>query len=169
MEVTQLQLCRITTVVDEPSLWDFARGLSARLAHGQRLRAPELRTVLSNFSIQYLQGHYLPLLTSEKRRMVAYRDEQIEVILIAWGAGMHTPIHDHAENGCLMLGLAGLLKESRYNEQLQLTETRTLAPGEVIYIDNQIGYHKIRGLAATGSLSLHIYSPPLYRPRQWQL
>lgn len=162
------QIC-YTVLIEEPELWNLGWHLSEKLSKGAVLKDTSMRHLLAQFDVQSIKGQYIPLPAPERKRMVAYRDEQVEVILIAWGAEAYTHVHDHAEDGCLMLGVVGLLEEERYDLELHTKGAQSLRPGKALYIDNREGYHKIRNINPAGSLSLHVYSPPLYHPRQWEI
>lgn len=83
----------------------------------------------------------------------------------------NSPIHDHAGSHCLMKVLQGNLREDRFEwpDQQCPTSASAMEPtghtgislGQVAYIHDQIGLHKIANPDAhTFSASLHLYSPP---------
>ena len=93
---------------------------------------------------------------SYKRNLV-YRDNEIEILLLCWKPEQETPIHDHAENGCIVKILEGKLTETIYMKEEQ--DIHEIEKGEITYLDNSIGIHKIKNNNVC-SVSLHIYSPP---------
>lgn len=104
--------------------------------------------------------------SSYKRiRLYTSIDKSIEFILICWKKGQKSPIHDHAENGCLMRILKGKIQETRYvvdgTGKLEKVGTGIYKKGFVGYIDNSLSYHEITPLEDT--VSLHIYSPANYK------
>ena len=160
----------VTKFTKESNLETLGKTLSHLLHQGVPLAAEKMQTPLRDFSAHMLTQNYLPTKSSMLRnRYVAYRDTHIEVILIAWGKKSETLVHDHAKNGCLMYGLTGLLEEQRYSLSLQRGSSELLTPSTILYIDNHTAYHKIKNLSPKGSLSLHIYSPPLHPTTQWTL
>ena len=111
---------------------------------------------------------YRSVKAGEYTRHYLYQDTRIEVILIAWGALAQTKIHDHPRFGCLMRMLAGELKEERYSHELTPVSDKLLKENSLSYIDNSLGYHRIRNLKATPAFSLHIYNPPNHKIREWE-
>jgi cysteine dioxygenase len=86
-----------------------------------------------------------------------YCDEIYEIFIIYWKKGHSSPVHSHAENGCILYLLEGNLQETIYNNNNVINEL-TIQPFQKSFIKNNIGVHKIK--AITDSVSIHIYSPP---------
>jgi hypothetical protein len=86
-----------------------------------------------------------------------YSNEIFELILICWNSNSETRIHDHPEDGCVMHLISGNLEEHLYNCKGELQKITKLNIGESTYMENSIGYHKIR--CVDKAMSLHIYSP----------
>ena len=85
-----------------------------------------------------------------------YLSKNFEIILIIWKEGYSTPLHAHPENGCIIKVLEGnLVEEIINNKQKQINN---YIPGNVSYMHNSKGLHKISSIK--NSYSLHIYSPP---------
>ena len=93
--------------------------------------------------------------------------------LIIWGPDAVSPIHDHAENGCLYKVIRGNIRERIYsNINLFELSTRELLTGEIGEISNSQGYHRMENIAnkkigsrykSMVSASVHFYSPPGYK------
>lgn len=90
-----------------------------------------------------------------------YSNELFEIILICWDINSETKIHDHPDGGCILHLINGKLEEYLYNSNLELVKTTKLEHDNTSYMDNRLGYHKIKSLDY--SMSLHIYSPPNYK------
>jgi len=90
-----------------------------------------------------------------------FSNELFEIILICWAENSETRIHDHPENGCLLHLLYGNLEEYLYDFDTTIKKITTLNQFDTSYLDNQIGYHKIKSI--TNTMSLHIYSPPNHK------
>lgn len=93
------------------------------------------------------------------------------LMLLAWGPGQQSPIHDHAGAHCIMRILQGELVESLYHgnpsmgTQMQVRET-VLSLGspdtETTYIHDRVGWHRVRNASSDHpALSLHLYAPPI--------
>jgi len=103
-------------------------------------------------------------------RLKLFQNNDFEIMLICWNKNQETKIHNHPKNGCLYKVLEGTLIEQRYNnifKSSSVSSTRAPSLSSFInnnqksnYIDNDLGIHKI--IAKEKSVSLHIYSPPLF-------
>lgn len=89
-------------------------------------------------------------------RNLLYRDNNFEILLLAWDKGSTTPTHNHPENGCVLYLIDGKLKEKRISEYCSIDSI--ICKNKQSYIDDSIGKHKIEAMEV--SYSLHIYSPP---------
>lgn len=99
-------------------------------------------------------------------------DDKFTLMLLCWNADRASPIHDHPCQGCWMRVAWGTLQESRYALD---RETNTVVPtttsvgvaGDVIYIDDSLGLHKVAALGGKPAASLHLYSPQYKSCRIW--
>lgn len=97
---------------------------------------------------------------SYSRNMI-YRNDNFDIYLICWNKQAETPIHDHADNGCLLKVLNGKLSEIIYDNEMNDIKTN-LEQDNIGYMHNSIGTHKVINVNNDISHSLHIYSPPNY-------
>ena len=104
----------------------------------------------------------------EYHKKLIYRNSKYEMFLIYWGVNSKTKIHDHSEEGCIMKILKGDLRELVYNENFELIDTNNYKEGDISFIDNKIGYHKIINTNDNISKSLHIYSPPNHQTKYFK-
>lgn len=93
---------------------------------------------------------------------VLFRNKNFEIVFISWGANSESPIHCHPKNGCILTILDGELIEERYNKNGVLCKYNFLKMGDVGYMENFIGTHKIINKNDFNVYSLHVYSPPGY-------
>jgi predicted metal-dependent enzyme (double-stranded beta helix superfamily) len=119
------------------------------------------------------------------KRNVLYRDEELEILLICWMPGQKTPVHDHPDQGCLVRVLAGELHETLYNlgvryasaddkqsyfdhgypeGTLRAAKHRSIGQGAVSYLCGDRGVHRLWNKSEAPAMSMHVYSPPLYKP-----
>ena len=100
-------------------------------------------------------------------RKILWRNNLIEVILIKWPAGVISGIHDHPKNGCILRVLQGKIKEDSYVNRAspKLTTTKTLKANQIAYQQGNEGLHNITNPTKNDTYTLHIYSPPNYRPK----
>lgn len=100
------------------------------------------------------------------RNLIALgRGNRFGLMVLAWGAGQASPIHDHAESHCVMRVLEGALVEELYSIKegnAQLERQKELPSGGVAYIHDRIGWHRVRNASfERKALSLHLYAPPI--------
>jgi len=91
------------------------------------------------------------------------------IAILTWLPGQETPVHGHPENGCLLMPLHGMLDECRMFRSLVPGESKVFnntiitraryVQGQVSYIDNREGLHKIKNNGDELAVSLHVYSP----------
>lgn len=98
--------------------------------------------------------------TKSYLRTIIHQCDNYELILIKWKPNSESLIHDHASNGCLLKVIDGKLEETLFNQKLELIKETIYHKGEINYIDNFIGYHKIKNLSNNPTYSIHLYSPP---------
>ncbi|MEM6567093.1 MAG: cysteine dioxygenase family protein [Planctomycetota bacterium] len=97
-------------------------------------------------------------------RNLLWRDDDFEMLLLCWGEGHESPIHDHAGQQCWMAVLDGELEEVHFQvEDGELTQGRvkSFSAGGVAFIHDDIALHLIRPRAGTRGVSLHLYSDPI--------
>nr|XP_057926413.1 cysteine dioxygenase type 1 [Doryrhamphus excisus] len=101
------------------------------------------------------------------RNLVDEGNGKFNLIILCWGEGHGSSIHDHSNSHCFMKMLQGELKETLFDwpkeEAGQMTETshKILEENKVAYINDSIGLHRVENVSHTeGSVSLHLYSPP---------
>ncbi|KAM6930265.1 cysteine dioxygenase type 1 [Xenentodon cancila] len=102
------------------------------------------------------------------RNLVDEGNGKFNLIILCWGEGHGSSIHDHTDSHCFMKLLQGQLKESLFEwpegklhgDMVQKSE-RILQENKVAYINDSIGLHRVENVSHTeGAVSLHLYSPP---------
>lgn len=108
------------------------------------------------------------------RNLVDEGNGRFNLMVICWGEGHGSAIHDHANAHCVMKILQGKLSETTYampsdNEDETSSETQklretgisTLDLNEITYINDNIGLHRVENPSTVDTaVSLHLYSPP---------
>ena len=100
------------------------------------------------------------------RNLVATDHKHYTLLLLCWSPGKESKIHNHPCDGCYVKAVRGSVRESQYtiNEttlDIKLSKTRFFNEGQVSYMNDSIGLHKIGNPNKdTGSVSLHLYTPP---------
>lgn len=114
------------------------------------------------------------------RNLVDEGNGKFNLIIICWGEGHSSAIHDHSNSHCFMKILQGELCEIRYdwpckqtknsdseqgktNSEQEIKETShsILELDRVCYINDYLGLHRIQNSSHTNTaVSLHLYCPP---------
>lgn len=101
------------------------------------------------------------------RNLVDAGNGSFNLLVLAWGPGQASPIHDHAGSHCVMKILDGQLQESLYDwpnqadTPMHCSRTTTYQPDQVTYMHDKLGLHRVGNSTAANSLSLHLYTPPI--------
>jgi hypothetical protein len=82
----------------------------------------------------------------------------VDIYFIVWQPNTVSKIHNHSKNGCHMFILKGMIREEIYTKNLSLTDINYYSTFDKSYIDDNIGYHRIKN-SDQYSYSLHIYRP----------
>lgn len=98
-------------------------------------------------------------------RNCVYENEQFELILLCWEKGQVTPIHDHGGEECWVKIVKGEFKETIYKVcdegNLQTIKSTVAKTGDVTYMIDFMGCHRLENLSNKRSMSLHIYAKPI--------
>ncbi len=91
-------------------------------------------------------------------------NEKFELILLCWEKGQNTPIHDHGGEECWVKVLEGEFKETIFdiaNEELTIKSSKLSKQGDVIYMIDFMGCHRLENCSNGRSMSLHLYAKPI--------
>ncbi|KAJ3604181.1 hypothetical protein NHX12_028922 [Muraenolepis orangiensis] len=102
------------------------------------------------------------------RNLVDEGNGKFNLMILCWGEGHGSSIHDHTDSHCFMKLLQGQLKETLFDwpcdkthgDMLQKSQ-RILQENQVAYINDSLGLHRVENGSHTEcAASLHLYSPP---------
>jgi cysteine dioxygenase len=117
--------------------------------------------VISNDYLQYVTinpHHY--------HRSKVFENDFFEIYIITWNTYQRSQFHDHSENGCYAIVLQGELTEEITDNDNSVTTITTQKEGDVTFIANDIGLHRISNPSSTNiAISLHVYSPPNHKTK----
>ena len=92
-------------------------------------------------------------------------NEKFELILLCWEKGQITPIHDHGDEECWVKIIQGEFRETIYqvDEANQLNEVKSSISkaGDISYMVDFMGCHRLENLSEERSMSLHLYAKPI--------
>lgn len=118
------------------------------------------------------------------RNLVDEGNGKFNLMLLCWGEGHSSAVHDHADAHCFMKMMDGQLNEIRFawpkststtdlsevqsestNEEtvqeLEKTGSTLLETNAVVYINDSLGLHRVENPSHTDpAVSLHLYCPP---------
>jgi predicted metal-dependent enzyme (double-stranded beta helix superfamily) len=102
-------------------------------------------------------------------RYLVERNLEFEIYLIVWFPNAYSPIHNHPEQGCYVKILDGTLDEELYknigNNQAQLIQQKTLQTNDINYKIGSTILHRIKNPSNNIVVSIHIYRPPNFKSR----
>jgi cysteine dioxygenase len=91
-----------------------------------------------------------------------------DMYLLVFPPGIVSLYHSHPANGCVLRVLEGMLEEDRITGRGEPAGTHRLEAGDVSYMHDSVGFHRIRNPSQTQTAySLHLYSPTEYIPRMF--
>lgn len=108
------------------------------------------------------------------RNLVDEGNGRFNLMVLCWGEGHGSAIHDHADAHCVMKMLQGELCETMYawpkskkeedsseTQVLRVIGQNTFGLNDVTYINDNIGLHRVENPSTVNpAVSLHLYSPP---------
>ncbi|XP_034397568.1 cysteine dioxygenase type 1 [Cyclopterus lumpus] len=102
------------------------------------------------------------------RNLVDEGNGKFNLMILCWGEGHGSSIHDHTDSHCFMKLLQGQLKEtlfhwpeSKSQGPMVQKSQRILQENTVAYINDSLGLHRVENGSHTEcAVSLHLYSPP---------
>ena len=133
----------------------------------RNLERPELESLVDEFAQAKSSWRGSVAFSDDERHFVSlYRDEHVDVWLICWTPANDTGWHDHDISSGAVRVLDGALIESTPRIGGEHT-LRTVPAGETFSFGPE-HIHRISGGRAR-SVSLHAYSPPLWRLGQYTI
>ena len=100
-------------------------------------------------------------------RNLVIREERYELMILCWGVGQESPIHNHEGQDCWMAVLDGAVEELRYRMPgagtgaLDPHDAKAYGVGQVAFIHDDIGLHLVRSAdRGRPAVSLHLYTAP---------
>ena len=102
---------------------------------------------------------------STYNRELLYTSPEYDLVIITWCKDQGCAIHNHPANGCTVKILQNSITEELYETNtLNLTNTKLYTKGDIMYIDDTLGYHRMCNKSDEPCISLHVYAPGKYKP-----
>ena len=107
-------------------------------------------------------------------RNLMYAGPSYQALVLCWHSGQRSPIHDHRGSSCAVRIISGVATETIFaqaaNGMVYATGSRQPASGHSC-ASQDADVHQMSNLQPEGTdlVTLHIYSPPLYRMNMYSL
>uniref|UniRef100_A0A914V5B6 Cysteine dioxygenase n=1 Tax=Plectus sambesii TaxID=2011161 RepID=A0A914V5B6_9BILA len=141
-----------------------------------RVNVDEVEHVLSQYKSNEADWAKYAMFDDHKytRNLVDKGNGKYNLMILCWGPGMGSSIHDHTDSHCFVKILQGTLLETRYEwpeakpDEDASEEGRPMAEigrtsyemNGVTYMNDTIGLHRMENPSHTeGTVSLHLYIP----------
>lgn len=100
-------------------------------------------------------------------RNCLYRDANFELILLCWEKGQETAVHGHNGEDCWVYLLDGEMEEVLFAlddlDQLSYESSQKIISHQLTFMNDKIGFHKLKNTNQGRSISLHLYAKPIER------
>jgi hypothetical protein len=134
---------------------------------GRDLDQAELRAHASSEALRpELWQHHLAFDDDQRVYVSLYRDAHVDVWLLCWTPENDTGFHDHDISSGAVAVVTGTLRE--HNLAIDDEAIETLVDGGQVFSFGPDHIHRLTG-AFDGSVSVHAYSPPLWRMGQYSV
>jgi hypothetical protein len=134
---------------------------------GRDLDQAELRALASSVALRpELWQHHLAFDDDQRVYVSLYRDAHVDVWLLCWTPENDTGFHDHDISSGAVAVVTGTLRE--HNLAIDDEAIETLVDGGQVFSFGPDHIHRLTG-AFDGSVSVHAYSPPLWRMGQYSV
>jgi cysteine dioxygenase len=107
-------------------------------------------------------------------RNLMHAGPSYQALVLCWQSGQRSPIHDHRGSSCAVKIVSGVATETAFakaaNGMIYATGSRQLAAGDSCASEDA-DIHQMSNLQQEGTdlVTLHIYSPPLFRMNMYSL
>jgi len=136
---------------------------------GGPARGQRVAKLLGDYARNHEDWREFALFSQESyTRNLVSRDGRFELLILCWGAGQVSPIHNHEGQNCWMAVLDGNVEEVQYCKPEEVRPgpldprcARSFARGEVAFIRDDIALHVVRSAHPDRpAVSLHLYAAP---------
>jgi hypothetical protein len=142
---------------------DVQEFVRKRLAEDRDLEPAELATLAAELAEQpQLWREFVRHDATERVYTEIFRDQHLDVWVICWSNSQETGLHDHDLSGGAVRVIDGALAEDRLVMGGPGLETVVYLAGEAFEFDSS-RIHDVRHTGQDPAVSLHLYSPPIWR------
>jgi len=137
--------------------------LVAALSEGERTEYADIieSTNLPSSAFE----HFVSWSSECYTRNCIVENEKFELILLCWEKGQMTPIHDHGGEECWVKIIQGEFTETIYKMdktgELNTVKSSISETGDISYMIDFMGCHRLENRHNKRSMSLHLYAKPI--------
>ncbi|CAF2070893.1 unnamed protein product [Rotaria magnacalcarata] len=129
-----------------------------------------ISTIMNNY--KPTMGEWKPYIKFQSdrytRNLVDAGNGKFNLIILCWAESQGSSIHNHTDAHCFLKCLQGTLIETKYawptideEKPMHILQRTEVHEGEVAYINDSIGLHRIENPSHTETaVTLHLYIPP---------
>lgn len=155
-----------------PPPWDALQELDE---YAGRIPLAVLDRWLARTSVTLDLVHpFLRFSTDHYVRNLMHAGPSYQALVLCWLSGQRSPIHDHRGSSCAVKIVSGVATETAFakgaNGMIYATGSRQLATGDSC-ASQDADIHQVSNLQQEGTdlVTLHVYSPPLFRMNMYSL
>lgn len=127
------------------------------------LEITKLKAILNTYKSNPTEWQQYAFYDEHKytRNLVSSGNGKYNLIILCWGPNQYSPIHSHGGSHCLMKVLDNVLEETLYSNDCEKERVSKVKCDDTVYINDEIGLHKVGNPSELNSVSLHLYTPPI--------
>ncbi len=158
---------RIADVLAASRRDDGSGALSLQNLPGRDLEADELRELAASVAADPAQwAEHVAFSDDERHYVSLHRDTHVDVWVLCWTPQNDTGWHDHDISSGAVAVTVGALTE--HNLAVGTPSMSAEVPAGLVFSFGPDHIHRLTG-RDTGSVSIHAYSPPLWRMGQYSV
>jgi len=160
---------------EDMTLFGLVEAISAA-TDGDKIDKEKVRTALEKYSYDLKEWKRYEFWDDKKcytRNLIATDNETFALMLLCWNPGKFSPIHSHAGSECFLRTLQGAVSETQYEwpepgvscdqAKLKVKQESTVGTGEIAFMNDSLGLHKVGNATTEKAITLHCYMPPYFK------
>lgn len=120
----------------------------------------KIKNMLENYAPKHDELlEFIEINENHYNKNTIFKNKYFEIVIITWNTTQKARIHNHSKNGCWLKLLKGKIKETIYDNELNIKKINILEKDSISFMIDNIGLHSIENINDEISISFHIYSP----------
>jgi predicted metal-dependent enzyme (double-stranded beta helix superfamily) len=126
----------------------------------------DYNTILNGFNFESVDFSFFESWSNKRyTRNCLFKDLNFELILLCWEKGQETAVHGHDGEDCWVYLLEGQMEEVFFllddSNCLREVRSQKIQPNQLTFMNDEIGFHKLKNSNSGRSISLHVYAKPI--------